>query len=139
MAYRFVPRTIRLLKTYWGRLTIVVRADGYFGVPFKVYRGVTQGDPLPPTISNVVVDAVIRYWVVVVAPTEDGTEALGLSIQNLAAYFYAKDFLVVLNQPDRLHWAFDVLVGLFGWVGIRTNARKMVSMACQPCHTPGQI
>ena len=79
-AYRFVPRTIRLLKTYWGRLTIVVRAGGYFGVPFKGYCGVTQGDPLPPTISNVVVDAVIRYWVAAVAPTEDGTEELGLSI-----------------------------------------------------------
>ena len=39
---------------------------------FKGYSGVTQGNPLSPTAFNVVVDAVIHYWVAVVAPTEDG-------------------------------------------------------------------
>ena len=47
-----------------------------------------------PTIFNVVVEDVIRHWVEVVAPTEDGTEVLGLSIQDLAAYFYAEDGLI---------------------------------------------
>ena len=36
-------------------------SDGYFGCMIKWYRGVTQGDPLSPTIFNVVVDAVIRH------------------------------------------------------------------------------
>ena len=80
MAYRVIPRTIQILWKYQGRLTMVTKARGYFGIPFKVYHSVIQGDPLPPTIFNVVVDAVIRYWVAVVAPTEDGTEGLGLSI-----------------------------------------------------------
>ena len=31
----------------------------------KGYRVVTQGDPLSPTISNVVVDEVVRHWVTV--------------------------------------------------------------------------
>ena len=38
-----VPRTVRLLRTYWYRLTMVAKARGYFGHPFKGYRGVTQG------------------------------------------------------------------------------------------------
>ena len=29
--------------------------------PYRRKRGVTQGDPLPSTIFNVVVDAVVRY------------------------------------------------------------------------------
>ena len=58
-AYGVSPRTIRLLQTYWGRLNMVARAGGYFGIPFKGYRGVTQGNPLYPTIFNMVVDAVI--------------------------------------------------------------------------------
>ena len=31
----------------------------------------TQGDPLSPTIFNVVVDALLWHWVTVVAETED--------------------------------------------------------------------
>ena len=40
---------------------MVAKDGGYFGRPFKGYQGVTQGDPLYPTIFNVFVDAVIRH------------------------------------------------------------------------------
>ena len=53
------PRSLRLLRLYWSRLRMVVRAVGYYGAPFCGERGVTQGDPLSPTIFNVVVDAVV--------------------------------------------------------------------------------
>ena len=42
---------------------MVARAGGYYRTGFKGGRGVTQGDPLSPTIFNVVVDAVVRHWV----------------------------------------------------------------------------
>ena len=32
-------------------------------VSVKGFRGVTQGEPLSPTIFNVVVDVVVRHWV----------------------------------------------------------------------------
>ena len=85
LAYRVGPRTIRFLRTNWGRLTMAARASGYFGIPFKVYHGVTQGDTPSPTIFNVVVYAIICYLVMVLAPTDDGTYGLGLLIQYLAA------------------------------------------------------
>ena len=44
---------------------MVARAGGYYGKGFKGGRGVTQGDPLSPTILNVVVDAVVRHWVTI--------------------------------------------------------------------------
>ena len=62
---------------------MMASSDGYFGPPFKGYRGVNQVNLISPTIFNVVVDIIIRYWVAVVAPTEDGTEVLGLSIKDL--------------------------------------------------------
>ena len=47
-------RTLRLLRTYWDRLTMVARVDRYFKPPFKRYLGVTKGNPLSPMIFNVV-------------------------------------------------------------------------------------
>ena len=52
----------RLVATYWEWTTMVARAGRYYGKGFKGERGVTQGDPLSPTIFNVVVDAVVRHW-----------------------------------------------------------------------------
>ena len=40
---------------------MVARAGSYYEKGFKGEQGVTQGDPLSPTIFNVVVDAVIGY------------------------------------------------------------------------------
>ena len=48
---------------YWERLRMVARAGLYYGSAFQGFRVVTQGDPLSPTIFNVVVDAVVRHWV----------------------------------------------------------------------------
>ena len=43
------------------RLTMVARAGGNYRADFKGDRGVTKGDPLSPTIFNMVVDAVVRH------------------------------------------------------------------------------
>ena len=109
---------------------MVAKASGYFGRPFKGYLGVAQGDPLSPTISNVVVDAVINQWVTAVTPTEAGTGILVLTIIDLAAYFYAEDFLVASTHLERLQRLFDTLSGLFDRVGLKTNMTKIVGMVC---------
>ena len=44
---------------------MVARTGGYYRTAFRGERGVTQGDPLSPTIFNVVVDAVVRHCVAV--------------------------------------------------------------------------
>ena len=61
--YGVGQRVRRLLRAYWSKSTMVARAGGYYGTGFKGERGVTQGDPLSPTIFNVVVDAVVCHWV----------------------------------------------------------------------------
>ena len=70
--YGVGPGARRLLQTYWRRLKMVARAGGYYGTAFQGARRVTQGDPLSPTIFNVVMDAVVRHWVTgVIAGAED--------------------------------------------------------------------
>ena len=136
-SYRFGPRTVQLLRTYWDRLTMVANFGGYFRRPFKGYRCVTQGDPLPPNIFNVVLDTVIRHWVTVVTPTEAGTGVIGLTIIDLAAYFYANDGLVASTQPERLQRAFDVLTSLFNQVGLRKTRRRR--LICYSSHVTRQV
>ena len=62
------------------------------------------------------------------SPQGDTVQGLGESIQTLAALFYAADGLVPSPERTRLQGSFDVLTGLFGQVGLRTNEVKMVSM-----------
>ena len=58
----------------------------------------TQGDTLPPKLFSVVMDSVIHHWLMVVAEIEKGTEGLGISIWDLATYFYANDGLIYSAQ-----------------------------------------
>ena len=58
-------RLQRLLREYWDKTMMVARAGGYSRKGFKGGRGVTKGDPLSPTIFNVVVDAVVRHWITI--------------------------------------------------------------------------
>ena len=62
------------------------------------------------------------------APTEDAAEGLGLPIQDLEAYFYANDGLVISTQLERLQRVLGVLTGLFNRVGLRMNRRKTISI-----------
>ena len=46
---------------------MVASVGRYYGTPFKVFKGVVQGDLLSSTILNIVVDLVILNWVMVMA------------------------------------------------------------------------
>ena len=118
---------------------MVAKAGGYFVRPLKRYRGVMQGNPLSPTILNVVMDNVIRHWVMVVTPTEVGMGGLGLTIIDLVDYLYSDDALVASTQPEKLQRVFDVLTGLFNRVGLQTNTTRTFGMVCQSCHVPGRM
>ena len=50
---------------------MVAKAGGYYGSAFQGSRGVTQEEPLSPTIFNVVVDAVVQHWFAVMMGSAD--------------------------------------------------------------------
>ena len=110
---------------------MVARAGRYYGTEFKGERGVTQGDPLYPTIFNVVVDAVVRQWLHLATQESERRGERGRERRHQAALFYADDGMIASTDPLWLQWAFTILVELFDRVGLKTNQRKTVSMACR--------
>ena len=99
--YGVVPRALRIIQMYWKWITMIARAGGYYEPPLKGYHGITQGYPISPTIFNVVVDTIIRHWVIVVAATEAGAGGLGFLIQELATNFNSDNGIVASTQPER--------------------------------------
>ena len=118
------PQTERLLYKYWEVLTMVSRLICYYGSLFKEYRGVTQGNPLSPTIFNMVVDAVIHHCLVMVAGEYAGLEGFGRAVQNMDTLFYEEDRLLASPQPARLKEALYILTGLFNRLGLRKTWRR---------------
>ena len=116
---------------------MVARAGGYYRTAFQGACGVKQVDPLSPTIFNVVVDVVVRHWMMVIVEgkEERGEREKKGSHQN--ALFYADNGMVASLEPQWLQGAFIILVGLFDRVGMRTDVRKTFSMVCRPCQEVG--
>ena len=97
----------------------------------------TQGNPLSPTIFNVVVDAVVRHWVTLEVEEAEKRGERGKEGRHQADLFYADNGMVAPYDPRWLQWAFNALVGLFERVGLCTNVGKTVSMTCRPYPAAG--
>ena len=80
VGYEVGPRMDRILRHYWGHLSMVARAGRYGRTLFKGHIRVTQGDTISPTIFNMVFDVVINYWVTLVARDEAGPYGFGRSV-----------------------------------------------------------
>ena len=112
---------------------MAARAGGYYGTGFKGARGVTQGDPLSPTIFNVVVDALVCHWVTLSVEDAEKKGERGKEGRHQAALFYADYGMVTLSDPCWLQRAFNDLVGLFELMGLHNTVGKTVGMTCRPC------
>ena len=125
---------------------------------------VTQGNPLPPTIFNVVVDALVCHWGSLVVELyrgdisgdkEDVAQTTGVMIWNgydgqrraeeehqrlmvRAELLYANERMVASTDPGWLQSAFDALTGIFERVGLRNFFCKTMGIVCSPCRGAGR-
>ena len=103
-------------------------AGGYYREAFQGLRGVTQGDPLYPTVFNVVLDVVVRHCVLLVMEGVEGKEGWVREMLRCTALFYVGDGLTESTDPEWLQGAFNNLLGLFNRVGIKKNVGKTIVM-----------
>lgn len=140
VGYGVGPAAIRLLHNFWDQQQVVARLGGYYGMPFEANRGVTQGDIISPTIFNVVVDAVVRYWLQIVSENNlDAMEGMGSRVRTLLSMFYADDGIIATRSDQYLQQTLDCLVEIFLRIGLKTNTDKTKVMTCFPGHISGRI
>ena len=135
--YGVGPRAFQILRTYWRWLRMVAKAGGYYGSVFQGSRGVTQGDPLSPTIFNVVADALVRHWVAVMVERADERSRHRQEGIHQNSLFYADYGIVASPDLIWLQGAFSTLLGLFDKVGLKTNTGKTAGMVCCPFQAAG--
>ena len=85
---------------------MVARMGGYYGEVFKGFGGVTQGDPLSPTIFNVVVDAVVQHWVLLMAGGIGEPDRWGRKVIHCTILFYVDNGLVASTEPECIQFFF---------------------------------
>ena len=78
---------------------MIARAGGYYGNSFKIFRGVTQGDPLSPTIFNMVVDSVVWLWLYYMVDRSGWKGGHGREGRHQNSLFYAYDGMVASSDP----------------------------------------
>ena len=92
-------QTRDILRTYWDLLRMVAEAGGLLRDIVPGITGVVEEDPLSPTIFNVVVDAMVRHWVEVMAETAGRQDRRGREGRYQNAHFYADDIMVASSDP----------------------------------------
>ena len=84
-----------------------------------------------------VVDVVVRYWVMVMVevPEEQGERVK--EGRHQADLFYADDGMVASLDPRWIQGAFNTLAVLFYRLGLRTNSVRTFGVVCRPCQAVG--
>ena len=113
--------------------TLIGFSSGCFGFQCKYILFLVFKSIIVNSVTNVVVDAVVRHWLLVATQEAERRGERGRERRHQAALFYADDGMIASSDPRWLQWAFTILVGLFDRVGLKKNQRKTVSMACRPC------
>jgi hypothetical protein len=121
---------IALQKHFWETAKLVCRAGGNYGEVVSAGRGITKGGPLSSLMFNVCVDAVVREWLHKMLGEEAARDGIGDHVAEILMAFYVDDGLVASRNPVWLQDSFDILIRLFEWIGLFTNAAKTKVMMC---------
>ena len=126
------PKLQKLLHQYWEKQEVVPKPGKFFGRTLHIERGVTQGDPVSTTIFNIVVDSVVRAFLLVVFLPQEANHGFGWSVGEHKICFYADDGKIDGRNPIWINPTLTAMVRMFKRVGFQTNLGKTKEMICTP-------
>ena len=116
---------------------MVARVRGYYSLAFQVFRGVTQGYPMSPTIFDVVVDMVVQNWV------KEMVEGAGRQVgrrqdgRHQNSLLYTDDSMVAFSDLGWLQGVFSTLIGILNRVGLNKKFWNTIGIICRLCQAAG--
>ena len=116
---------------------MVARVRGYYSLAFQVFRGVTQGYPMSPTIFDVVVDIVVQNWVKEMVEGAGRQVGRRQDVRHQNSLLYTDDSMIAFSDLGWLQGVFSTLVGLFDSVVLKKNSRKTAGMVFNLCQSVG--
>ena len=111
---------------------MVPKAVNFFGHTFNAEIGLTQGDPVSPTIFIIVVDSVVRAVLLKVCVPQEAQHVFGWAAGEHNICFYAYDGWISGRNPIWVQTALTAMVRIFERVVLHTNLSKNNSMVCIP-------
>ena len=101
------------------------RAIGYYRSPFKGFWGFTHGGPLLPNLLNIVVDAVFRHWMKIVAKEETGPRVFDHTVQQISELFYAHNIIILYKPRKNLLSPLQIIIAVNSLLNQPLNFAKI--------------
>ena len=117
---------------------MVPKSGKYCGHPFSTGRGVTQGDPVSPTLFNIIVDEVVRETLQEICGPQEAQHGFRWSEGEHNICFYAYDGRIAGKYLIWVQAALITMVRIFERVGLQTNLDKTKAMICMTGFIWGQ-
>lgn len=113
-----LPRMLRYIRNLYGRVELTLVSEW-----FKQGRGVLQGDPLSPTLFNIIID-----YIVVGLNSILGVSLHGKMINALA---YADDLVLLASSRAGLQANLNTLVERAGCLGLTLSIHKCATVGLE--------
>ena len=130
--YRIGLNLSQILYNYWKRHQIVSKVVKCLGAASVTGRGVTQGNPEPPMIFNIVVYAVVRAVLEEVCSLQEAQNGMGWAVGERNLVFYADGRRIGGRYHEWVQDALTVMIDIFQRMGMEMNLGKTKAMVCIP-------
>ena len=128
--YVLGPQLQQLLQRYWDGQRVVTKSGKCYGRPFSMGIGVTQGDPVSPTLFNIIVDAVFQATLQEICGPQEYQQGFGWSTREHNILFYVDDGRISGQELIWVQASLTKMVRIFERIGLQTNLNNTKAIIC---------